>query len=120
MARMDEEGYLYLEDRKKDMIISGGENIYPTDVENVLARHPAVLESAVIGIPDEVWGEKVHAVVVTKKEEKVTAQELMDFCRDKLAGYKRPRSIDFVNELPKSATGKILRRKVREPYGGKI
>jgi len=119
MARVDEEGYLYLEDRKKDMIISGGENIYPTEVENVLAKHQAVLESAVIGVPDELWGERVHAVVVTKEEEKVTAQELMDFCKDKLAGYKRPRSIDFVNELPKSATGKILRRKVREPYWSK-
>lgn len=116
MARMDEEGYYYLEDRKSDMIISGGENVYPSEVENVLTQHPAVLEIAVVPVPDELWGERVHAVVVLKKEMKVTAEELMDFSRDKLAGYKRPRSIDFVEELPKSPTGKILRRLVRQTY----
>jgi acyl-CoA synthetase (AMP-forming)/AMP-acid ligase II len=118
MARVDEEGYLYLEDRKKDMIISGGENLYPTEVENVLIKHPAVLEAVVIGIPDELWGEKVHAVVVVKDGMQVTEQELKDFAKDQLAGYKRPKSYDFVKELPKSATGKILRRKVKEPYWG--
>lgn len=116
MARFDEEGYLYLEDRKKDMIISGGENIYPTEVENVLAKHTAVLETAVVGVPDELWGERVHAVIKLKDGEYATGQEIIDFCRDKIAGYKRPRSIDFVTELPKSPTGKILRRIIREPY----
>jgi len=119
MARIDEEGFYYLEDRKADMIISGGENVYPTEVENVLARHPAVLESAVVSMPDELWGEKVHAVVVLREGIKLTSEELIDFCRDKLAGYKRPKSVDFVKELPKNPTGKILRRKVRESYWGK-
>jgi len=118
MARIDEEGYYYLEDRKADMIISGGENVYPTEVENALAKHPAVLESAVVALPDQLWGEKVHAVVVLKEGMKATAEELISFCRDKLAGYKRPRSVDFLKELPKSSTGKILRRKVREAYWG--
>jgi long-chain acyl-CoA synthetase len=118
MGRIDGEGYYYLEDRKADMIISGGENVYPTEVENVLAKHPAVLESAVVALPDQLWGEKVHAVVVLKEGRKATAEELMNFCRDKLAGYKRPRSVDFLEELPKSSTGKILRRKVREAYWG--
>jgi len=118
MGRVDEEGYYYLEDRKADMIISGGENVYPTEVENALAKHPAVLESAVVALPDQLWGEKVHAVVVLKEGMKATAEELMGFCRDKLAGYKRPRSVDFLKELPKSSTGKILRRKVREAYWG--
>lgn len=118
MARMDEEGYIYLEDRKKDMIISGGENVYPTEVENILVRHPAVLEAAVVGVPDEHWGEKVHAVIVPRKGMEVDLQELLDFCKDKLAGYKRPKSIEMVDSLPKSATGKTLRRKVRELYWG--
>lgn len=118
MGRIDEEGFYYLEDRKADMIISGGENIYPTEVENVLVKHPSVLESAVVAVPDPLWGEKVHAVIVLKEGRKAAAEELIDFCRDKLAGYKRPRSIDFIEELPKSSTGKILRRKVREVYWG--
>jgi long-chain acyl-CoA synthetase len=118
MARMDEEGYLYLEDRKKDMIISGGENVYPTEVENVLVRHPAVAEVAVVGVPDERWGERVHAVIVPREGAQVALQGLLDFCRDKLAGYKRPKSLDLADSLPKSATGKILRRKVREACAG--
>jgi long-chain acyl-CoA synthetase len=118
MARSDEEGYFFLEDRKKDMIISGGENIYPTEIENVLMTHPAVMEVAVIGLSDDVWGEKVKAVVALKEGQQATDKELMDFCKDKLAGYKRPRSVDFLKELPKSATGKILRRKVRDLYQG--
>lgn len=118
MGRMDEEGYLYLEDRKKEMIISGGENVYPTEVENVLVRHPGVLEAAVVGIPDEHWGEKVHAALVTRDGAHVSVEEILEFCMDKLAGYKRPKSIAVVPELPKSPTGKILRRKVREPFWG--
>ncbi len=118
MARMDDEGYLYLEDRKKEMIISGGENVYPSEVENVLVKHPSILEAAVVGIPDEHWGEKVHASLVTRQGAQVSVEDLLGFCKDKLAGYKRPRSIEIVAELPKSPTGKILRRKVRERYWG--
>jgi len=119
MGRRDAEGFYYLEDRKADMIISGGENIYPTEVENVIVKHPGVLESVVVAIPDPVWGEKVHAVVVLKEGMDTKGDELIDFCRDKLAGYKRPRSIDFVQQLPKTPTGKLLRRQVREAYWGK-
>lgn len=118
MARMDPEGFVYLEDRKKDMIISGGENVYPTEVENVLVRHPDVLEAAVVGIPDAHWGEKVHASLVTRSGASISVAEIGAFCRDKLAGYKRPRSIALVEDLPKSPTGKILRRKIREAYWG--
>ncbi|HWQ73616.1 MAG TPA: long-chain-fatty-acid--CoA ligase [Desulfitobacteriaceae bacterium] len=116
MARKDEEGFLYLVDRKKDMIITGGENLYPTEVENILVKHPAVLEAVVIGLPDELWGERVHAVIVPQPGMAVTGEELKDFVKPQLAGYKRPKSYDFVKELPKNATGKILRRKVRELY----
>lgn len=118
MARVDKEGYLYLEDRKKDMIISGGENVYPSEVENVLVKHPAVLEAAVVGIPDELWGEMVHASIVTKNGISLTIEEITCFCKDQLAGYKRPKSIEIVEELPKSPVGKILRSKVREQYWG--
>jgi long-chain acyl-CoA synthetase len=116
MARCDEEGYYYLADRKKDMIITGGENLYPTEVENTLSQHPAVSEVVVVGLPDEKWGEKVHAVVALKPGEVVTEEKLKDFAKKRLAGYKRPKSYDFVKELPKSATGKIVRRMVRELY----
>jgi acyl-CoA synthetase (AMP-forming)/AMP-acid ligase II len=117
MARQDEEGYVYLEDRKKDMIISGGENVYPTEVENVISKHPDVLEVAVIGLLDEKWGEKVHAEVVLKSLDKEVAKEdIIDFCQGKIAKYKIPKSISFSETLPKSPTGKILRRQVRESY----
>ncbi|WP_066304295.1 long-chain-fatty-acid--CoA ligase [Bacillus sp. FJAT-29814] len=115
-ARMDKEGYLYLEDRKKDIIISGGENVYPTEVENVIAIHPSVAEVAVIGVPDEHWGERVHAVIELKTGCSCSEAEIIDFCRGKLAGYKRPRSVDFIGALAKNATGKIIRRKIRDPY----
>lgn len=116
MGKVDEEGYFYLVDRKNDMIISGGENIYPTEVEEVISKHPKVKEVAVVGIPDEKWGEKVLAAIVLKEGEESTAEEIIDFCRDKLAGYKKPKSVDFVPDLPKTSTGKILRRQVREKY----
>ena len=119
MARKDSDGYYYLEDRKADMIISGGENIYPTEVENVLVKHPAVLEVAVVAVPDPLWGEKVHAEVVLKDAMVVGAEELIEFCRSQLAGYKRPRSVRFVQELPKTPTGKILRRQVRDAHRSK-
>jgi long-chain acyl-CoA synthetase len=118
MVRVDEEGYIYLEDRKSDMIISGGENVYPAEVENVVASHPKVQEVGVIAVPDELWGERVHAVIKLNEGETASPEEIMDFCRDKIAGYKRPRSVDFTDEFPKSPTGKILRRVLREKYWG--
>jgi long-chain acyl-CoA synthetase len=115
VGRLDSEGYLYLLDRSKDMIISGGENVYCTEVEDVLYTHPAVLEATVFGIPHEQWGESVHAVVVLR--EPVEADELIRHCRDHIAGYKVPRSIDFRDEpLPKSGPGKVLKRELRAPY----
>ena len=113
---LDEAGYLFLMDRSHDMIISGGENIYPREIEEVLVRHPAVREVAVIGIPDEEWGESVKAVVSTVEGGEVTGQELIDFCRDHIASYKKPRSVDFVDELPRNNYGKIVKRELREPY----
>jgi len=112
----DEEGYIYIVDRKKDMIITGGENVYPREIEEVLYRHPAVLEAAVIGIPDPYWIEKVHAVVTTKKGASATAEELIAFCKKNLAGYKAPKSVEFVDSLPKNPSGKILKRELREKY----
>ena len=116
MAKMDKDGYVFLVDRKSEMIISGGLNIYPNEVEQVLYRHPAVREAAVFGIPDEAWGEMVKAVVSLRPGASVTEVELIDFCRSRLAGFKKPKSIDFVENLPKSAEGKVLRRELRAPY----
>lgn len=116
LATWDEDGFLYIQDRKKEMIISGGENIYPAQIENVLYRHPAVLEVAVIGVPDDTWGEAVKAVVALKPGRTATEEELIAITRDELASYMKPRSVDFVRELPKSPTGKILKRDLREPY----
>jgi long-chain acyl-CoA synthetase len=110
----DENGYIYIVDRKKDMIISGGENVYPREVEEVLYRHPAVEEVAVIGVPDPHWVEKVHAVVVLRKEGHSTEEEIIGFCKDHLAGYKTPKSVEFVEALPKNPQGKILKRVLRE------
>ena len=116
IGRMDENGYVFLMDRSKDMIVSGGESIYPREVEEVLARHPAVREVVVIGVPDPQWGEAVKAVVAPRDGSTVTADELIAFCRDHIAGYKRPRSVDFVDELPKSNYGKLLKRELRARY----
>ena len=116
MGRYDENGYIYIVDRKKDMIISGGENVYPREVEEVLYRHPAIQEVAVIGIPDPYWVEKVHAVVALKKGASVTVDELIAFCKKNLAGYKAPKSAEFVDALPKNPAGKILKRELREKY----
>ena len=112
----DDEGFIYLVDRKGDMIISGGENVHPTETENTLQEHPAVREVAVVGVPDEKWGEAVKAVVAVEPGREVTAEELIAFCKERIAGYKCPRSVDFVDELPKSTVGKILRREVRNRY----
>jgi long-chain acyl-CoA synthetase len=117
LATVDEENYIYIVDRAKDMIISGGENIYSVEVENALYTHPAVLEVAVIGIPHDMWGEAVHAVVVCKPAMNVTADDLIAHARTQIAGYKVPRSIEFVQEaLPKSGAGKILKRNLRDKY----
>ncbi|MET9591824.1 AMP-binding protein [Streptomyces sp. NPDC006516] len=116
LAWMREDGYLFLVDRKKDMIISGGFNIYSTEVETALYEHPAVQEACVIGVPDEKWGEAVKAVVVTRPGHHVTDQELADFCADRLDRFKKPRSVDFVAALPHNRNGKLDRKAVREPY----
>jgi acyl-CoA synthetase (AMP-forming)/AMP-acid ligase II len=115
LAYMDEQSYVYLVDRAKDVIVTGGENVYGTEVEDVLFRHPAVLEAAVFGVPDERWGEAVHAVVVLRSE--VSEAELISHCHAAIAGYKVPKRIDFRSEpLPKSGAGKVLKRELRAPF----
>ena len=116
MGYLDDEGHLYLADRKNDMIISGGENIYPAELERVLAQHPKVLEVSVVGVPDETWGESPRACVVLKPGEASAADEIIAFCEGRLARYKRPRSVEFVQALPRNAMGKVLRRELRERY----
>jgi acyl-CoA synthetase (AMP-forming)/AMP-acid ligase II len=113
-GRIDAEGYLYIEDRIKDMIITGGENVYPIEVENALRQHPAVADVAVIGIPDERWGEAIKAVVVRKPDTSATEVELIEFCRDRIAGYKRPKSVAFVDALPRNALGKVVKAALRQ------
>lgn len=112
----DEDGYLYIHDRVKDMIISGGENVYPAEVENALYSHPKVADVAVIGVPDPKWGEAVKACVVVKKGEQLTEAELIAHARQHIAGYKCPKSVDFIDALPRNPSGKILRRELRAPY----
>ena len=107
---------MFIVDRAKDMIISGGENIYSVQVEEAIARHASVLECAVIGVPDEVWGESVKAFVVLKPEMGASEDDIIEVARANLASYQKPRSVTFVPELPKAPTGKILKRKLREPY----
>jgi fatty-acyl-CoA synthase len=122
MARKDEEGYYYLVDRKKNMIITGGENVYPSEIEEVISSHPAVKDLAVIGIPDEKWGELVTAIIVPEQgfqpgEE--LAKEIKEFTKGKMAGFKRPKDIRFITEeeMPRTGTGKILHRVLKERYG---
>jgi acyl-CoA synthetase (AMP-forming)/AMP-acid ligase II len=112
----DADGFYYIVDRARDMVISGGLNIYPAEVETALYRHPAVAEAAVIGVPDDVWGESVKAFVVVRPGEKVSEPQLIDHCKALLAGYKKPRSVEFVTSLPKGPTGKILKRDLQAPY----
>ena len=116
LARVDEEGFFYIVDRKKDMVISGGENIYPREVEEVLYTHPKVAEAAVIGVPDDVWGESVKAVVVLKEAETLTEKEVIEFCEAHLASYKKPRSVEFVQVLPRNPSGKVLKTELRARY----
>ncbi len=115
-GRVDDDGFLYIQDRVKDMIVSGGENVYPATVEAALFGHPAVADVAVIGIPDEQWGETVKAIVVLREGETASDEELMEFCTDKLGGFERPRSVDFIAEIPRNASGKVLKRELREPF----
>jgi acyl-CoA synthetase (AMP-forming)/AMP-acid ligase II len=116
MGYMDEGGYLFIMDRSKDMIISGGENIYPREIEEILIRHPSVREVAVIGVPDPKWGEGIKAVVALAAGKLATEGELIAFCKDNIASYKKPKSVDFVDELPKNNYGKILKRELRAKY----
>ncbi len=116
LAKMDEDGFFYITGRKKDLIIASGYNVYPVEVENVLYSHPKVLEAAVIGVPDSYRGETVQAVVVLKEDEQLSEKELIDYCRERLAAYKVPRIVTFVEELPKTAVGKILKRKLKEQF----
>lgn len=114
LAYYDETGFIYIVDRKKDMIVTGGENVYPREVEEVLYRHPAVAETAVIGTPDPKWIERVHAAIVLKKDVTVTEKEIIAFCKKHMASYKAPKSVDFLEDLPKSPQGKILKREIRK------
>ncbi len=113
---VDDDGYIYIQDRLKDMIVSGGENVYPAVVEAALFGHPAVADVAVIGVPDDQWGETVKAIVVLRIGEFISEEDLIDFCGGKLGGFERPRSVDFIEALPRNASGKILKRELREPY----
>ena len=116
LAVVDEEGYITIVDRKKDMILTGGENVYSTEVENILYLHPAILEAAVVGVPDETWGEMIKAIIVLKEGMEATEEEIIDFCKERLARFKAPKSVEFYPELPKTGSGKIAKRKLREQY----
>ena len=116
VAYRDEEGFIYICDRVKDMIISGGENIYAREVEDVLLALPGVAEAAVIGVPDEQWGEVAKAIVVKATDSTITPEEIIEHCRSNLAGYKRPRTVEFVPALPRNVTGKVLKRELRQPF----
>src|SRR6185437_6189692 len=112
----DADGYLYIHDRVKDMIVSGGENIYPAEVENALMGHPAIADVAVIGVPDARWGEAVKAIVVRKPGLEAVPAEIIAFARERIAGYKLPKSVDFIDALPRNPSGKVLRKDLRKPY----
>ncbi|MDP2660315.1 MAG: AMP-binding protein, partial [Dehalococcoidia bacterium] len=116
LATMDEEGYLYVVDRKKDIIISGGENISSREVEEAIYNHPAVLECAVIGVPDPKWGEAVAALVVLKPGQTATEVEIIEACQANLASYKKPRTVTFVDALPRTPMGKVIKEILREKY----
>ena len=118
LATIDKEGFVYIQDRKKDMIISGGENIYPAEIENVLQGHPGIVEAAVIGQPSEKWGESPAAIVVVSADAPPTVDEILEYCRGKLARFKLPRVVEFTDEIPRNPTGKILKRILRERFPG--
>jgi len=114
LARMDEEGYFYIVDRKKDMLVSGGENIYPREVEEVLYTHPEISDAAVVGMPDATWGECVKAFVVRKPGSRLDAEAVIEYCRTKLASYKKPKTVEFLDVIPRSASGKALKNQLRD------
>jgi acyl-CoA synthetase (AMP-forming)/AMP-acid ligase II len=116
MARMDADGYFYLVDRKNDMIVSGALNVYPSEVERILQEHPDIFEVAVIGVPSEKWGEEVKAIVVLKEGANVTDKDIINFCEGKLAGFKKPKTVEFIDKLPRNLTGKILKKDLREKF----
>jgi acyl-CoA synthetase (AMP-forming)/AMP-acid ligase II len=116
LAVMDEEGYVTIVDRKKDMILTGGENVYSTEVENILYMHPAILECAVVGVPDQKWGEAVRGIVVLKPGEKASEGEIIQFCKERVAHYKAPKSIDFIDSLPRTGSGKIHKKGLKDRY----
>ncbi|HTR14341.1 MAG TPA: AMP-binding protein, partial [Roseiarcus sp.] len=120
LARRDADGYIYLVDRKSNMIITGGENVYPSEVEGVLGAHPKVKDVAVVGVPDPKWGERVHAAIVPHDDAAPTVEEILDWCKSRIAGHKRPRSVSFLreDEMPRTATGKILHRALRARLAG--
>ena len=116
VAYLDDEGFCYVVDRKKDMIISGGVNIYPAEIEEVLHSHASVSDVAVIGVPDDEYGESVKAVIVLKEGKSATEEEIIQYCNERLAGYKRPRSVDFASEIPRDPDGKLFKSLLREKY----
>jgi fatty-acyl-CoA synthase/long-chain acyl-CoA synthetase len=116
LAVRDDENHFYIVDRKKDMIISGGINVYPREVEEVLYRHPQLADVAVIGVPDAYWGERVAAIVVARPKTQPTEHDVLTFCEGKLASFKHPRSVVFAEQLPRNAAGKVLKRVLRETY----
>ncbi len=115
-AYMDEDGYVFIYDRVKDMIVTGGENVYPAEVENALFGHPSIADAAVIGVPDEAWGEAVKAIVVLKPGAPPDPADIIAWTRARIANYKTPKTVDFVDLIPRNLSGKILRRELREPY----
>ncbi len=118
IAYFDEDGFYYICDRQKDMLISGGANIYPKEIENVLESHPDIFESAVIGLPNEEWGERPHALIVLNQGAQLTSDEILSFCRQHLASYKVPSSLAFVDELPHMVSGKLAKRELRDRLRG--
>jgi acyl-CoA synthetase (AMP-forming)/AMP-acid ligase II len=116
IGNVDEDGYVFVSDRLKDMIITGGENVYSPEVERVLSEHPAIAESAVIGVPHETWGETVMAVVALKPGSEATEDDIIGFCQERLAKFKSPTSVQIVDALPRNPTGKILKRDLRAPH----
>ena len=117
VAVMDDDGYIYIQDRIKDMIISGGENVYPAEIENVLMAHDGIAEAAVIGQPSAKWGESPFAIVV-RKDDSLKEKDVIEFCRGRLAGFKQPRGVAFVGEIPRNPSGKILKRVLRDRFPG--
>jgi len=114
LGRMDEDGFLYLVDRKKDLMISGGENIYPAEIERVLLEHPRILDAAVIGVPDSYWGERVKACIVLKPGEVLSQEEVIRFCGEHLASYKKPKEVEFIDSLPRNAANKVMKEELKK------